>query len=262
MNSYTQRSTGGGTGEQSVGDFVQGLLTLMGDCRLLWLPNLTDTTTSTDKSRHATTITWSESLAAFDAARTSLGAGVTVAFNGTDEEGDVPDADRYSFGDGANDSPFSVIALVDPDVNDATMSLVAKENAASAEEWGFELNASGHAVARLTDESASATLTATYATPVGTSEVLLGLSYNGSKANAGLRIYVDGTNRSIIRGGSGTYVAMENTAALTHIGARYTTKQQFFDGSIALVAITASELSPDEMWAIKELCNGYFGLDL
>lgn len=260
MNTYTQASSGAGS--QADDQFVHDLLAILGDCRLLWLPNLTDTTTSTDRSRHAATITWSESLASFDATRTKLGAGVAVTFNGTDEEGDVPDADRYSFGDGASDSPFSVIALVSPNVNDAAMSLAAKENAASAEEWGFELNASGHAVARLTDESASGTLTATYATPVGTSDVLLGFSYDGSKANTGLRVYVDGANQSITRGSSGSYVAMENTAALVHLGARYATKQQFFDGPIALVAVTAMELSPDEMWAIKALCNGYFGLDL
>ena len=82
------------TGDQVDRQLVTDLLRVLGDCRLLWLPNLTDTTTSTERSRHAGTITWSESLASFDTRPARLGSGVAVAFNGTDEEGDVPDADR------------------------------------------------------------------------------------------------------------------------------------------------------------------------
>ena len=82
------------TGDQVDRQLVHDLLAVLGDCRLLWLPDLADTTTSTERGRHAGTITWSESLGSWDATRARLGAGVAVAFNGTDEEGDVPDADR------------------------------------------------------------------------------------------------------------------------------------------------------------------------
>ena len=63
------------TGDQVDRQFVHDLLSVLGDCRLLWLPNLTDTTASTDESRHAAVITWSESLATFDTARSRLGSG-------------------------------------------------------------------------------------------------------------------------------------------------------------------------------------------
>ena len=250
------------TGDQVDRQFVADLLEVMGGCLLFWLPNLTDAATSTDRSRHAATITWSESLASWDTARARLGAGVAVAFNGTDEEGDVPDADRYSFGDGLADSPFSIVALVKPDANNALMTLLGKLNSATAEEWELGLSASGHPQLIMTDESASATLAGRDAAAMGTDWVLLGGTYDGTGAASGLRIYKDAANRTLTDDSSGSYTAMENTAALVHVGARYTTKERFLDGSLALAIVTAKELSQDEMWAVKELVNSYFGLSL
>ena len=261
MNSYTQGSTGR-FGEPVDDQFVHDLLAVLGDCRLLWLPNLTDTTTSTDKSRHAATITWSENLASFDGGRTRLGAGVAVAFNGTDEEGDAPDADRFSFGDGSNDSPFSVIALIKPDVNNVRMDLVAKMSSLAAEEWTLLLDASGQLAIACVDESAGAFIQGTVASAIGTDWALVGGTYNGSRAAAGFSTFTDGVKRTVTPSQSGTYTAMENTAGILSIAARYSTKQDFFNGSIALVAVAARELTPDEMWAGKEIVNGYFGLDL
>ena len=250
------------TGDQVDRQFVHDLLAVLGDCRLLWLPNLADTTTSTERSRHADTVTWSESLASFDTRPARLGSGVAVAFNGTDEEGDVPDAGRYSFGDGAVDQPFSVLALVRPDANDALMTIVGKLDSAAAEEWELSLSASGHPQLVLTDESASATLAARDAAAAGTGWVLLAATYDGSGAASGLRLYKDAANRTVTDDSSGTYTAMENTAASVHLGARYTTKERFLDGSLAMVAVTAKALSQDEVWAVKELVDSYFGLSL
>ena len=250
------------TGDQVDRQLVHDLLALLGDCRLLWLPNLSDTTTSTERSRHGATLTWSESLASFDAARARLGSGVAVAFNGTDEEGDVPDAGRYSFGDGAADQPFSVLALLKPDANGSSMVIVGKESSASAEEWRLQLNASGHPQLTLTDESAAATIGRLDATAIGTDWVFLAATYDGSAASTGIRVYVDAVRLDDTDGDSGTYVAMENTAALVHVGARYTTKERYFDGSIALIALTAKALGQDDVWALRELVNSYFGLSL
>ncbi len=250
------------TGDQVDRQLVRDLLAVLGDCRLFWLPNLTDTTTSTERSRHAGTITWSESLASWDTVRARLGSGVAVAFNGSDEEGDVPDTGRYSFGDGAADQPLSIVALMKPDANDALMTVVGKLSSTTAEEWELGLSASGHPQLVLTDESASATLAGRDPAAAGTGWVLLAATYDGSGAASGLRLYKDAANRTLTDDSSGTYAAMENTAALVHLGARYTTKERFFDGSIALVAVTAKLLGTDDVWAVKELVNAYFGLSL
>ena len=249
-------------GGQVERQFVRDLLDVLDDTRLLWLPNLTDTATSVDRSRNGATITWSESLAAFDAARIRLGSGVAVPLNGTDEEGDTPDAVRHSFGDGAVDEPFSLVALIKPDVNNAAMSIVAKAGSASAEEWELELTSSGHPQLSLIDESASASIGRRDATAFGTGWGLLVTTYDGSRTSTGIRIYLNGTRVDDTDNAGGTYTAMENTAALVHIGARYTTKARFFDGSIALVAVAGTQLSPGDVWAINELVNGYFGLSL
>ncbi|MDA1035271.1 MAG: hypothetical protein O3B65_00135 [Chloroflexi bacterium] len=256
------------TGEQVNDEFVQSLLAVLGDCRLLWLPNLTDTTTSTDKSRNARTITWSESLALFDTGRARLGAGVQVAFNGTDEEGDTPDVSALSFGDGVNDEPFSVIALANPDVVNTAMAWAAKwTNAGSGREWTFEMNGSGSPSLLLRDASAAGVLGRRDATALTASAwQLVSATYNGTKASTGVRIYLNGARVDDTDVNSGSYIAMENGTALVTIGnnngGASGAAQSFVNGELALVAVTAREISPDEIWEIKELCNGYFGLDL
>jgi hypothetical protein len=205
------------TGDQVDQQFIHDLLTVLGDCRLLWLPNLTDTTTSTERSRHAAAITWSESMVAFDATRARLGAGVVVIFNGTDEEGDTPDADRLSFGDGAVEQPFSVVALIKPDVNNATMTIASKQNSATAEEWELYLNSSGRPSFNLRDESASANLGRQDATAFGTSWGLAIGTYDGGGSEPGIRVYKDAARVDDTSFSSGSYTAMENTAALVNI---------------------------------------------
>lgn len=244
------------------GAFIQNLLEILEDTRLLILPQVTDTTTTTDESRNARVVTWSESLRSFDVPPQALqGYGTPVQFNGSDEEGDIPDADNLSFGDGAVDLPFSVVALIRADENDALMTIIAKENSASAEEWALFLDASGHPNFKLTDESATATLERRDATAVGTTAyVLLVATYDGTAQQTGIHIYKDGVEVDDTDDSSGTYTAMENTAALVHIGARYTTKEQFFDGRIALLAVCGKQLSIDEVWSLREAVNSWFGL--
>ncbi len=255
------------TGDQVDLQLVNDLLALLGDCRLLWLPNLTDTTTSTERSRHAATITWSESLAAFDATRTRLGSGAAVDFNGTDEEGDIPDDARYSFGDGAVDQPFSVIALVNPDVVDAAQAFVTKcddTTASTKREWRLYIDASGNHLFRIADESAGAWIGRQGSGLNAATWVLLGATYDGSGASTGIRLYEDAAQADTADSNSGSYAAVEETASLLRIGFRQgsAAAADLFNGKMGLVAVTAKCLTVHEMWAVKELVNGYFGLSL
>ena len=252
------------TGDQVDGQLVSDLLRLLGDCRLLWLPNLTDTATSTDRSRFAAPITWSESLASWDTARARLGSGITVTFNGTDEEGDLPDTDRYSFGDGLADSPFSIVALVDTDVADAVGAILSKGG--TADEWILRIDATGRPEFLLSDASTGGVIGRQDATALPTStRVLLVCTYDGSEAESGIRIYLDAARVDDTGTSSGTYIAMENGPSLIGIGKAHTgagAGTTFWDGGIALAALTAKALTPDEVWALKELVNCYFGLSL
>lgn len=251
---------GSPTGDQKRDEFIATILRICGPVELLWLPALSDTTTTTERSRNARVVTYDATIAARIG---TLGSGVSVDFDGTDDEADVPDADALSFGDGARDSPLSIIVLCKPDANNALMSLLAKASSATVgEEYQFFLDASGHLNFQLQDESADTYLEARYAAAVGTSWTLLGGTYDGTGGIFGLALFTDGLTRAITNDSSGTYVAMENGAALVHLGARYTTKEQFFNGRIALAILCGKALTRDEMWELKNGVNAFCDLAL
>ena len=197
--------------------------------------------------------------------RPELGSGDAVTFNGTDEEGDTPDADGLSFGDGSADEPFSVFALVNP--TDATSSVMLSkfDTSASQEEWLFELDGSDRPRFALYDDSATARIGRLDATALSEgSWALLAGTYDGSRASTELRVYVDGARVDDTDDNSGTYAAMENGSEVVALGYRQSAgaKENFFDGKIALAGLAAKELTQDEVWALKEAVNGYFGLAL
>jgi len=236
----------------------------LGDMRLLWTPEVGDTTTSTSRDRHGVTVTYSKSIATWDdAGPLNQGSGLYAHFDGTDEEADTPDNSRYSFGDGAVDSPFTIVALVNPDTVNAVRSIFSKENSAAVEEYDFHMDANGYPSVRLQDESATAYIGREDQTAlVAGAWVLLSFTYDGSGANTGIKIFRDSVRVDDADESSGTYVAMENTAALPVIGARYTTKEQFWDGGKAFVGLWAAELRVHTQWAIKERVNALYDLAL
>lgn len=247
-------------GDQLKFQFLHNLQSVLGDTRLIFMPDSADTTGNTDLSRFGVTFAYDGSVAGN---LNKLGSGLYWQLDGSADEADTPDVANHTFGDGAVDQAFSIVALVNPDVNNAVMTIVSKEASSSAEEWTFELNASGHPSLTLTDESASATIGRTDATATGTgSWLLLGATYDGTAALTGINIYVDGVVLDDTDVTANTYVAMENTAALVQVGAHYATQAQFWNGGIALVAVTAKALDVDEMESLVLLVNGFFDLAL
>lgn len=240
--------------------FYSRMLHRLGDNRLFYVPESSEILTSIDRSRHAAVLTYDTTSPAREYA--PQGSGWTIDFDGVADEADTPDVDRLSFGDGAADQGFSVGALIKPDVNNVLMSIISKEESATAEEWTLELDASGNPQLVLTDESASATIGRQDATAIGTDLVLLIATYDGSKASTGIRIYVNAVRLDDTDVEAGTYVAMENTAALTHIGAHYATKAQFFNGLKAFVFVTAKVLNDADVQVIKEDVNSRYDLAL
>lgn len=255
------------TGDQVDRQFVHDLLTILGDSRLLWVPGLADTTTATDKSRFARTMTYSESVKLFDTKPARRGSGTAVTFNGTDEEADTPDQANLSFGDSVVDEPFSVVALVNP-ANATTRTILSKHDVttgATKREWRLFLGSSGKLELEVWDESAAATLARYYNTPISTGTwALLGASYDGSRAVTGISLYKDGLGVASLVNSSGSYVALENTASLVRLGFHQgaAAGAAFFNGKMAMVALTAKHVTADEMWATKTLANSYFGLSL
>ena len=96
---------------------------------------------------------------------------------------------------------------------------------------------------------------------------LLAGTYDGSAANTGINVYVDGAVLDDADDSTGTYVAMENGATVTNIGATLSAAsgpvaEEFWAGDMGFIALTAKELSIEDIWAIKALVNSYFDLSL
>lgn len=250
-------------GDQKRGEFEAWMLDLLGDSRSFWTPRIGDTTMSTDRSRRTQTWTYSKSIADWDdPGPIPLGSGLYLQFDGVDEELDTPDVAYLSFGDGAVDQGFSVGALINPDVNNAAMSIAVKASSATAEEWALELDSSGQPSLVLIDESESATIGRRDATAIGTDWVLPVFTYDGSGASTGINGFVDAVLLDDADVNANTYVAMEDTAGVTSIGKRYSTQERFFNGGIAFVFVTAKVLDADDVWAMKAKVNSFYGLSL
>ncbi len=260
-------SAGTPEGDRIRDGFISALLAITGDVNFLLLPNLSDTTTTAEDSRHGATVTWSESLATFDAERLRRGSGVAIQFNGSDEEGDTPDAAQHTFGDGVSDSPFSVIALVNPDTVSGMDTIIAKFDETSASElreWRIELNV-GDPRIQLADESANAVIGRSLSAGIATGTwALLVFTYDGGGASSDINIFLNGTEGDDTDENSGSYTAMEDTATLMTVAAHLGTAAaaDFFDGSIALIAVVAAALDADQIHSIKALANSYFNLSL
>jgi hypothetical protein len=262
-NTWTAEQTF--TGQMIEDRFVSQLHSIVGGAdtmRLLWMPKSGDTTGATTRDKDGRTITWDADVAS---RLTRLGSGYSQDFDGTDDEGDTPDVDDLSFGDGATDEPFSIIVLVSVDAYGGSDSiLICKADGTSAEEWTIHLTGTnGYPRVILNDESENTTIGRLDATAFGTGTWgLLVATYDGSGAVGGLRIYKNGARVDDTDASGGTYEALENTSAKVHIGAERTTKRYFLNGQMALAAIVAKQLQLDEVWAINDLVNSFFDLSL
>lgn len=248
---------------QTQQQFLGQLLTITGDTRLLWLPENSDTTTSTDKSLNARVLTHSVSLAT---RLSALGQGYAVSFDGSTDYATTPDTANLSFGNATVDQAFSVIALARPTDTATSRTFAAKYNSsATAREWEFRLTTADQLVLGLYDESldvapnrasSSAVTQGAWALFGGTYSAATG----GATAANDMLVYYNGLAVASTATNAGTYVAMEDTAAPVNIGARGSAGvgSDFMQGSMAMVTVVAKALTASEMWAIYQLYKSYF----
>lgn len=241
--------------------FVGNLLTLLGDTRMLWLPDGTDTTTSTDQSLNGRTLTADASMSLV-----SSGLGYYRTFNGTSQYLTTPDAANLSFGNGTADSPFSVIAVANVTDTAAARGIVGKWGSlGTTQEWLFRVESGDTLSLFIRDGTASAqpSRISNSAITQGSWSVL-GATYTaatgGATAANDITLYQAGAVIASTATNSGSYVAMEDQTAEVAIGATNDHASSFFSGSIGLVAIAAKSLSASEHWAIAQLCRGYFNV--
>lgn len=164
------------------------------------------------------------------------------------------DSTAYSFGDGSVDTPFSVGAWIRPNAINTNVIMGKYDSAGNLEEWRFFIDSSGKLSLELHDASASATEIAvsTAALTVG-QWVHVVASYDGGETSPVVNLYVNGT---LANDGttteSGSYVAMENTAAPLTVGCSGVTATPVaeFHGRIALPFITGKALTAAEVQAL------------
>ena len=258
---------GSAVGDQKRNEFAHAMLDVMGPAELLWTPQSSDTTTATDLSRNADTITWDATV---EARMTTLGSGLSQVFDAADDEGDSPDSDDHSFGDGNVDDPMTIIALVQPDDGTpaADATILAKWNLdtdGELREWRFFLTATnGYPRLELYDESANAYIGREDQTALTANAwYVLITTYDGSGANTGIAIYKDGVLVDDANSSSGTYVAMENLGGVLNVGhslsaASTPVAERFWDGDMALLGLCRKALTIDEVWTVQHLIDAFF----
>ena len=173
-------------------------------------------------------------------------------FDGINQFVEVPDADDLSFGDGVTDQAFSFSIWVYLDrVTGSSSKMFFNKN----DEYRLRMNQNGRIFFELFTDTSNY-LSTRYIDLAGDLSTWLNIvcTYDGSKTNAGMKIYINGVEVITGNQNSGTYTGMTNQASpLTLMGADY------IDGNANHFTVIAKELSAAE---VTELYNGGLPIDI
>ena len=248
-----------GGGSKTV--FVAKLLGILGDARLLWMPNPADTTTGTTLDPNTRTVTYDGAVAS---RLSPLGRGVQQSFVAASSQyGTTPDTANLSFGDGSTDTPFSIVAVGIVNDTASARTIVSKFNTAQLE-YVFSITSADALSLNVVDASAAVQcVRVSDAAITQGSFRLFGVTYSGvggGTAGNGITLYQDGAVIASTATNNPSYVAMENLTAPVEIGSQENHTAAFYDGTLALVAVAAKALTASDHAAIYDICRRYFGL--
>lgn len=228
----------------------------------------TGATTSTEagyESGTGRTWTYSGGLAAD---KIFKGQTYVYSFDGTDSYLSTPDTADMSFGDGSNDSAFSIGGWVQVVDSAASQTIIAKyESTTGAEirEWILYLDSTEKLILQQYDESANVLCKRT--TDAGLSVgwhfvVALNSGTGGATAANTIVIYVDGVAVASTATNDANYVAMENLTTLPSIGGCIgaATYGSFFTGDMGRLFVTAEALSAATVYRLYESTRGFYNL--
>lgn len=208
------------------------------------------------------------SLSASSIGAETAGKARTLNFNASTEYFEFADSDDLSFGDGSNDSAFSVVACLNINSLSSGIIVLGKDDETTGntnKEWYIEIPSATKTIQFiLLDNSINASIgrksTDTFTSDIGSFVNVIG-TYSGSKASSGIKIYknatqVDTTNNNVL-----SYIAMENKNA--KVGNYYTkstgSKDEISNAKYAFVAIVAGELTQAQVTSIDALLRKYVG---
>jgi len=171
---------------------------------------------------------------------------------------------NYSFGDGANDSPFSVGCAILPNAIVSNVMLAKYDSAGNAEEWRFWIDAAGLLSLELHDANVSTSeIAASTAALVIGEQCFVVASYDGTETAPVVNLYKNGV---LVNDGTtvetGAYVAMEAGAAPLTVGCGGVTAVPTteFHGRIALPFVTGKALSAAEVLQLFDLYRLLLGV--
>lgn len=241
--------------------FLSQLGAILGNDRILWTPGPNDGLTAAEASAYRRTVTHGQ---APGPRLQRLGAGYALSFaSASTQYVAFQDAANLTFGTGAADTAFSVIALANVTDTAASRTLASKWNT-GAFEYLFRVDTTDKLCLFLANTAG--TLVPTRVSDAVISQGswrVFGASYSGvggATAADGIVLYQDGAVIASTATNNASYVAMSDTATPVEIGSHTAHTAQFFDGSLALVAITQKALTTADHAAITAACRRYFGV--
>ena len=247
--------------------FRRSLLVVLGDCRLLWLARQGDTTTSVSvETSSGRVITWDGDVSSRLTAFGGFGGAAQSFAVASSQYGDTPDTANLSFGNGTVDTPFSIIALANVTDTAGLRTFVSKWDN-TAREWIFRVGATDLLQAVLTTSALNQdTLRTSDAAITQGSWRLFGMTYTaatgGATAGDDITLYQDGAVIASTATNNALYAAMSDKDSPAEIGSLIAHTLHFFDGSMALVAVTAKALTAADHAAVAALCRRMFGVPL
>lgn len=188
-----------------------------------------------------------------------LGKGAALTFNGTSDYITTPDAADLSFGTGAADSAFSIVALANV-TDSAAVRLLFSKRDTSNREYRLHLDTTDKLTLQLTDESAAAQpFRVSDAAITQAAPTLFGATYSvatgGATAANDMTLYQNGAVIASTATNVGAYVAMENLAAAGEVGSDTAHTANFFSGSLALMLLVAANLTANQHAALYYRCR-------
>ena len=169
----------------------------------------------------------------------------------------ITDSDDFSFGDGSDDSPFTVSAWIKTDEL-TNFAIVSKGVLNTDGEWRLVFTSSDKIIFYIKDESGANTYRGrffdqvlTHIEGVWTHVVSTYNGVGGTNAQDGMKVYINGLRVDDTTDSNGTYVAMENLTHEVWIG-RYS--NFYAKGKILNPQIFSEE--KDAAWMLAEYNRG------
>jgi hypothetical protein len=255
------------------------ILHIMTDPKLLsmWSGTPGDGTTELDYSGAGETITYTSSSSWTSADQLKQGEAYILDYDGTDDYVTITDSNNLSFGDGANDSDFTIFALVYVAPTPTQYTIISKDDrttGATEQEYVLRMNSGNKPQMGFWDDSVPVFAYRLVDAALSTGWYFIAAVYDnaggtGATVMNGVTLYCwnsSTTSASVCTStatNQGTYVAMENTASDVFIGG-YTasggTLTEPINTDIGLVGIEKSALSATSLWKIWIAVRSYYNV--